>query len=509
MKINRTENTKRNIVWGGVNVAISLLLPFVARTCLLKVLGEEYLGLSSVFTSILQVLSLTELGLSSAIVYCLYRPIAEDDKETICAYLGLYRKAYRIIGFSIALVGIILIPCLPYIVEESEVDINLYGLFVIYLANTVLGYFLFAYKNTLLIAHHRSDIVSNVGTAVNFFKYGLQIVLLVLFKNYYIYIIVLPISTIINNILVAIVVDKKYPEYICKDGLEKEKKQLLYTKIKGIFFTKICGVLRDAADTIIISIFLSLRDVAIFSNYFYIMSSLHALMTVITTSMRAGIGNSLVTENSEKNYQDLCEFTYYYALITSICTACLLCLYQPFMNIWVGESLQSSFSTMVLFVIYFYLLSATDIRNVYIEAAGLWYEFRIRAVMETICNLSLNIILVNCLGVAGILIATIVTFLIINILYGSNIFIKKIFVKYSFVYYILRFFAYAFLALIVSLLSFFVTLLIPHHNIFWFLLKAVAVFIVSGVVFVLLTLKADEQKKGVERVKSLLVKKRL
>lgn len=505
MTSSRTENTKRNIIYGMLNMVLSLLLPFLARTVLLRVLGEEYLGLNSLFTSVLQVLNLAELGLSSAIVYCLYKPIAEDNKEIICAYLKLYKKTYNVIGLVIGLIGIIIIPVLPYLINATTINVNVYLLYLIYLTNTVIGYFLFAYKSTLLVAHQRSDIISNIATIINIFKYGLQIAILFLTKNYYIYIIVLPITSVINNLIVAFIVHKKYPEYVATGTLVKGEKDILYSRIKGIFLTKICGVLRDSADTIIISIFLTLTDVAIFSNYFYILSSVHSLMIVITASMRAGVGNSLVVETPLKNYQDLSEFTYYYALITAVTTACLIGLYQPFMRMWVGDSLVCSKGTMFLFVAYFYFLCSMDIRNVYIEAAGLWYEFRKRAILELISNLTLNIILVHLWGLAGILFATIITFFFINIIYGSSVFIKKLFDK-KYREYMFTFFKYLFLTGCITVSAYFLSDFIPTGNIGWLIIRGLGVVAFSGGLFLLLTIKSNYLKLGMKRLKNLFKK---
>lgn len=428
MKIDRTGNTTRNIKWGVVSNIITLLMPFATRTILLRTLGSQYLGLSSLFASILQVLNLTELGLSSAVIYGLYKPIAEDDTKTICAYMRFYRNAYRLIGTIITAIGLVLLPFVPNLIKGSvPQDINIYVLYLLYLANTAVSYYLFAYKSTLLLAHHRTDIQSNIAIGVNVFKYVAQIIALLLIKNYYAYIIALPICTIINNIVTSIVTDRKYPDYRCEGKLPREQSRQIFTHIKGLVVTKMCAVLRDSADSIIISAFLGLNDVAMYSNYFYILSSVHAFMTVVTGAMRAGIGNSIVTESQEKNYRDLKKFSFFYSCITVVCSVCLLCLYQPFMTLWVGEILTYPLHTMILFVAYFYVLCSMDIRNVYIEAAGLWWQFRTRAIIETIMNLILNLLLAKFFGIDGIMVATLITFASINIVYGTKVLIRNAF----------------------------------------------------------------------------------
>ena len=155
MIIERTKNTGRNVLWGMTNQVIMLLLPFLIRTIILRVLGTEYLGLSSLFTSILQVLNLSELGFSTAVVYSLYKPIADDDKPTICAILRFYKRIYKIVGTVILLCGLCLLPFLRFLINGSAPDgINIQILFVIYLLNASVGYLFFAYQECLILAHY-------------------------------------------------------------------------------------------------------------------------------------------------------------------------------------------------------------------------------------------------------------------------------------------------------------------------------------------------------------------
>ena len=182
--MSRTKNTVRNISAGLINKVVMLLFPFVIRTILIKHLGSDYLGLSSLFTSILQVLNLTELGFSSAIVYSMYKPLAEKDTKTICTLMNFYKKIYRIIGLIIIIFGMLLIPFLPKLIHGSYPEtINITILYLIYLFNTGVTYFLFAYKSSLLNADQRNDIINNVNTIVGSVQYIMQIIILIVFKN--------------------------------------------------------------------------------------------------------------------------------------------------------------------------------------------------------------------------------------------------------------------------------------------------------------------------------------
>ena len=192
IEMSRTKNAARNVLFGLINKIIVLLFPFAIRAIIIQTLGSEYLGLNSLFTSILQVLNLAELGFNSAVVYSMYKPIAENDTNTICALMNLYRKIYRIIGIIVVVVGLILLPFLSYLIKGSyPTDINIYILYIIYLFNTGLTYFLFAYKSALLTAHQRSDVISNVQSIAFILQYVIQIIILLKTKNYYMFVIVL------------------------------------------------------------------------------------------------------------------------------------------------------------------------------------------------------------------------------------------------------------------------------------------------------------------------------
>ena len=167
MKLERTKNAARNVVFDGTMEIVNVLFPFVIRSVMLHVLGTEYLGLNGLFKSILNFLNLAELGVGSAMVFSMYKPIAEDDTQTICALLRLYRLIYRIIGLTVAAVGLLLMPVLKDLIKgDLPAGMNLYALYLMNLGNTVLTYWLFAYKSSLLQAHQRRDVISKVSLAV-------------------------------------------------------------------------------------------------------------------------------------------------------------------------------------------------------------------------------------------------------------------------------------------------------------------------------------------------------
>jgi O-antigen/teichoic acid export membrane protein len=407
---SRSKYAKRNIISGTINKILTLFLPFLIRTVIIKVLGAEYLGLSSLFSSILQVLNMAELGFSSAVVFSLYKPIAEGNNEEVCALLFYYRKVYRLVGIVILFVGSVLIPFLPLLIKGSYPEsINIYLLYGIYLTNTVISYFAFAYKSVIFSAAQKQNIISNIDSILAILRYGIQIVFLLCFRNYYLYIIWNLISTIANNLAIAHLTNKLYPQYKCEGILDRSRKEELTKQIKGLAIGKFSLVARNSFDSIVLSMFCGLVDVAIYSNYFYIYSAVGGLITVVIQGMTAGVGNSVAIESKEKNYMDFIRFNAIYNWIFGFCTVCLFCLYQPFMHLWVGDGLTAERVVMVMFCVYFYISQMGQVRGMYANAAGLWWEFRHLEIAEMIANLVLNFALGYFWGMKGILLATIVT----------------------------------------------------------------------------------------------------
>lgn len=482
--INRTKNTARNAIWGFIDKIILMILPFITRTLILKLIGEEYLGLNGLFTSIITVLNIADLGFGAAITYSMYKPIADNDNETLCAILNFYRKIYRIIGCIIFIVGFLLMPFLPNLIKgDVPPDINLYLLFLIYLVNTTLGYLLFAYKRSLLHAYHRDDKVSKIAVSLNILQYAIQILVLSLFKSYYAYVIVLPLITLVGNIATSIVSKKMFPQLECRGCIDPSIMKKIKKQVSGAFIGKICGQMRTALDGIFISSFLGLTQVAIYSNYYYILSAIHNFMTVTTNSMVGGVGNSIAKEDLEKNYKDFQKFTFLYAWIAGWFSCCLVCLYQPFMRLWTGEDLMLPFGTMILFCIYLYIMSASDIKNVYYTARGLWWEGRWRAIIEVVVNLVLHYFAAKYCGIFGIILASIITMASVNFVYGVAILFKHYFINSSLTKYLLTYLKYLIITIFVCSVSYYICSYIPDTSIVNMIVIAIISTILSNLLF--------------------------
>lgn len=505
-KESRTKNTKRNLSSGIINKIISLIFPFIIRTCILYYLSERYLGLSSLFGSILQVLNLAELGFSSAIVYNMYKPIADCDYELVGKYLNYYKKIYIIVGSTIFIVGIFILPFITLLINGSwPKEINIYLLYLLYLFDSSISYFLFAYKSSLLIALQKLNVVNNIQTIIWFIKYLLQIISIVIFKNYYIFVSISIFSTIAINITTAIYVNKNYSIYKSKNDINKGQKCEIKKQVWGLMISKLGDVSRNSFDSIILSAFFGLTTVAIYNNYYYIFSAIYAIMLIITSSMQASVGNSIVKESIEKNYYDLLKFNYIFCYIICFCCISLISLYQPFMKIWVGnEKLMSNFN-MILLCLYFWILNINNARNLYFTGNGLWWKAKLSFVLEALSNLVLNIILGKIMGITGIIIATIITILVFNYIIRTNILFKTYFKKKPFVLY-KNTFIYFIITLLLCAISYIICNFIVINGILGLIIYFIIALMLS-MLFNVFFAKTNEFKNSLNLIKTIIGKK--
>ena len=415
MKIERTKNAARNVVFGMILKIYALALPFVMRTAMIYWLGIEYLGLNSLFTSVLEVLNLAELGVGSAMIFSMYKPIAEDDREKICALMNLYHCYYRVIGGVVLAGGLVIFPFLPHLIKgDIPSDINIYILYLLNLSATVLTYWLFAYRNSIFSAYQRTDIISKVTIVTDTVKYAIQLSVLVIFHNYYLYVITILATQILNNVCIAYLSKKMYPQYEPKGKVSKSEQKKINKRIGDLFTSKLGGTIVGSADTIVISSFIGLKILAVYQNYYYIITALSGLVIILFNAVTAGSGNSMVTESTEKNYHDFKKLSWisYWLIGFAICG--LFCLYQTLMKVWVGADLMLDNNFVPLFCLYFAGNMTIQLLSVYKNAAGIWHEDRFRPLISGLANLALNLIMVKFIGLYGILLSTIISIYFIS-----------------------------------------------------------------------------------------------
>ena len=422
MKLDFKKNTKRNMVANAANSGIRLLFPFLNRTLFLWLLGPAYLGLNGLFASVLGVLTLAELGFGTAIVCSMYKPVADDDRELICAYLKFYRTVYRWMGAVIFIGGLCLLPFIGRLVHGTvPPDIDLQVLYLIHLVNTAVSYFLFAYRGAVLSAHHRNDVVTNIRTGMLVAQYVVVFLILLITRNYYHYIVATVFFTVAQNILLVKASRRLFPDIEPRGKLPPEMRRRVISDVKSIFMHKVGSVITNSTDNLVISAFLGLVAVAAYGNYYYVLTAVGGLVGIVYTSMTGGFGNKIYTETKADNFKLFMKMNRLTVMVAIWCTAMMAALYQPFIAIWTkgDPSLIRHALTPALMVSYFYIMQARQTLLSFKSAAGIWREDRWKPIVAGAVNLGTNILFVVLLPDAykldGVIFSTILGFAFIQI----------------------------------------------------------------------------------------------
>lgn len=505
MILERKKNTIRNIIFGVGARVVNMLFNFIIRAVMIRILGTEYLGLNSLFTSILAVLNLAELGFGTAMVFNMYEPISKNDVGMLCALLNLYKKVYRAIGGIICVIGLMLVPFLKYLISGSVPDdINLIVVYLINLSGTVSTYWLFAYRNSVLVAHQRNDIISKVNTVQVMLQNVIQITLLFLTKNYYAYLIVVPIMTIFNNVTVAWLSKSKYPEIVPKGNVSKACIKEISNKISSLFLYKVGSVVSNTADNIVISAFLGLTVVGMYGNYYYIVSAIFGFLNIYYQSMSAGLGNKIAVDSIEKNKHLFSKLYFIQTWMIGWISICVMCLLQDFICLWVGEGQLFSMVLPLLLGVYIYIWKINDIVYIFKDASGLWEYDKFRPLISSICNLALNVLLVNWIGIYGVVLSTIVCEFLFTTFWGCRVLYDKYFYC-GFSEYLKMFLN----SLVITIISAIVTVTICNtlrfNNIYvMFGAKLIVCIVAPNICYLLWAFKKWEFKEAINDFKSVL-----
>jgi O-antigen/teichoic acid export membrane protein len=436
MKYDNTRNILNGMKYGIVYKIMMLLLPFALRTVMIYALGMEYVGINSLFTSILSTLSLAELGFSGAVVFHMYQPIAHEDHTKLCALLKYYRRVYKSVGLIIFCLGLLVLPFLKYLITSAlPPDLHLYVLFLGFLINTCSSYFFGGYRTSVLTAHQREDIVSQNNGVIMLIGYMTQIAGLLVFKNYYLYLLNVILITVTTNMVRAVNARKLYPHIQCKGKLSKEDRKEIQVNVGALFLQKVGGTVSLSFDTMVISAFLGITMVALYGNYYLISTSILSFFMLFFNLITAGIGNSMVLESPQRNYEYFKKYAFLadWALIWA--TSSLVCLYQPFMSLWVGQGGMLDFPIVMLISVLFYLTGSRRLVLSYKDAAGLWKKNAFSPLIAAAVNLALNLLLVRGIGIYGIVLSTIISYVMIEIPWDGYVLFRHYFAMRPYTYY--------------------------------------------------------------------------
>lgn len=491
---SRKVNTIKNAATSILNQVISLLFSFVTRSIFIYYLGAEYLGISGLFTNILQVLSMADLGFGTAIVFSMYRPIAEEDKKTQIALMNFYKKVYHYVAFFVALIGIALIPVLPYIIK-TDLDIKYVILYyVLYLSNTVVSY-LFVYKISITIAHQKSYLLNNYDSIFCIIRSIMQIIVLIFFKSFILYLAIQIIVGWVNNFVKAYRSQKMYPYIKGREELDPQLKKEIFYNIKSMFIYRIGGVLLNNTDNILISTMIGTIVVGYYSNYTLLVNAVTTFTNLLLNSMTASIGNLNVSVDMEKRYLFFKRFNFATWWLFSFCGVCFLVLLNDFITIWLGEEFVLDFFVLIAIVLNFVMPGSIRIVSLYRDTTGIFRQTKYIFFVTSIINLILSIILGKVTGLTGILMATVLSRLMTNMWFEPFILFQQYFKKNAWKYYFSQQIYYWMIFLLCSVITYFIANTIcPNISIYNLFLKFIICLILPNMIMIIFFYKTDEMK---------------
>ena len=491
--MSRTRNSLKNIKYAVIGQAVALFISFIARMVFVKTLGSEYLGINGLFTNILSILSFAELGVGAAIVYSLYKPLAEKNVPKVKALMKLYKWAYITIGSIIALIGMTITPFLSLIIKDMPDIPHIDLIYLMFVANSAISYF-FIYKRSLIIADQKRYIAT-------FYRYGFfvvlnifQIIVLLVTKNYIIFLILQILFTIVENLAISRKADSIYPFIREKttEPLDAETKHTIGKNIRAMMGHKFGGIVVNGTDSLLISKLFGVIAVGLYSNYLLILSALNTIIAMAFQAVTASIGNLGATETEEKSLNifkclDLIGFWIY-----GLVSICLLNLLNPFIEIWIGEQYLFPSYIVLIIIINFYL---TGMRSVltFRDALGLFWHDRYKPFFESVIKIIVSILLARELGIAGVFIGTIISTLT-TCFWIEPYILFKYGLKSSIVPYLKRYFINSLILLLTGLVIWLLLSFINSDNILGFIYKTLVCLIVPNIIFLLFFWKTSELK---------------
>lgn len=475
-KMSRTKIVYINSSVTLISQIFQVILGFVIRKLFIDYLGVEYLGYNSVFANILQMLNLADMGIGVAITSYLYKPLAENNLDRISAIMKIYKNIYSILGLIVFGVGLIISINLNILIPDATCSIGyLRLLFYINLIGTVSTYFL-AYKRTLLIADQKSYIANIVDTSVYFVISILQLISLIIFPNYIIYLSLNIAKNIISNILISLNVNKNY-SFINNNAdlnLINEYRPQIIQYVKDVFVSRIGAVIYYSTDNIILSVIKGSLLTGYLSNYTLITGQLNTVVNQVLSSVQATFGNFIsVTNSNEEKMKMTNNYFCVNFCIGNFCMLCFSLLAQPFIKLFFGEAMLLDLSTAIWLGVNLLLTFLIQLPSQVFVIYKLFRYDRPIIIVSATLNIIISIILVNIFGINGVLIGTFLTSLIY--LFSRFYIIAKYVYNVRYFDYVKRIFYYGLISIFTFLILYFATMNLNGTGVIWFAIKAVIV----------------------------------
>ncbi|TXC92360.1 oligosaccharide flippase family protein [Metabacillus litoralis] len=487
----RTKNSLMNIGAGLANQIIITLLSFVSRTVFINTLGVEYLGINGLFTNILSMLTIAEAGLGASIMYSLYKPVAENDYHKISVLMKFYRNTYMIIALVILILGLSVMPFLDLFVQDTNVE-NLYFIYLIFLLNTVAPYF-YIHKNSFLNVCQKGYIVTGIYSISSILSILIKIAILHYTHNYILYLMIESIITIINSIVLAMIVNKMYP-YLknkIKGKLDKETRKGITKNVKAIVIQNIGNYLIFGTDNIIISSFVSVAAVGLYSNYNMLIEICRTFTYQVFHNIYHSVGNLVAKESVEKIYSVYKTYQLVSFWLYSTFAILLLIVLEDFITLWIGSKYLMEEGLILILIIIFYERGMRNSISTIKTTAGIFHEDRFAPLCQAAINLIISILFVQRFGISGVFIGTLVSVLAVPFWTTPYLVYKKVF-YHPVSKYFLKYTFFTFVGIGTYFITNFICNYIPVGDLLNLSLKALVCLIVPNIVYICIFYKTEE-----------------
>lgn len=488
----RTEKAIKNSITSMIGNIISFFVSFIAQAIFIRILGAEFLGLNGLFTNILTMLSIFELGIGNAIVFNMYKPIAENNIPKIKSLMNFYKKAYRLIMSVIFLFGIILLPFLKYIVGDISVDINIYIVYILFLLMTVSSYII-AYKRNLIIANQENYII-NLVHSIYIIAFNLaQLIIIYFTRNYYLYLVVKIICQLLENFIIGLIANHKY-KYINVGEtmpLDKETERDIFSRVKALIFHKVGTIIIFGSDNIIISTFFGIVQVGLYTNYYTIINAINTLFGQIISSATASVGNLIVKEKSEKLYSTFKKMRFLNSWISIFTSVSLLVMVQPFIKLWVGSEYLLGINVVIIIVFNYFQKMQRNAYSTFKDSAGIWREDKFVPLIESGLNIIFSIIFLKIFGIAGVFMGTVVSGLVLWCYSYPKFVYKKLFNR-SYREYAKETIGYIVLYIIIAMITYGISIMfVVNNDLLQLLINSLICIVVPNVIMLLIFRKTE------------------
>lgn len=506
-KQGRTGNSIKNIITALAGQVFSLLMVFISRRIFLNFLSAEYLGINGLFTNVLTMLSLAELGMGSAIIYSLYKPIAENDIKKINALMNFYKRAFTVIGLVVLAIGLAIFPFLDLIIKDKPDIPNVNMYFLLFLADSVITYF-YAYKRSIIIANQKQYIVTLYRNVFTILLKVVQIVVLVATGNFLLYLLSKTVLTIIENVVIANKANRLYPEvtYDKNDKVDSETKSELVKNTKAMLLHKLGTIVVNGTDNILISSLIGIYWVGLYSNYMLLIAALSEIVTQVFASITASVGNLSATDEKSRNHDVYKAILFINFWLISFCSIGLFTVINNFISLWLGSEYLLDIYLVFILVSNFYLSGIRRTTSVFKDAMGLFYHDRFKPLAESVVNLVASIVLAKYYGIVGIFLGTLISTLTTCFWIEPYVLYKHGF-KTGVKEYFILFAKYTFVGIMAGLITWYLCSLITAVTWGSLMVKVVICVIVPNVIFVLLFHKTREFRYFYNMFSNLIMKK--